>query len=130
MVEIVGRCIILNKRLSIMMIFVGLILTICISTLSIILYKKTTICNIDKICVPTREVAIELAEVICKSAYPQFDYKQIEWECFYNDKDGMYEENTWIVYCCSTENNNLGGGKPEIHIRRDNGQIVFISLMA
>ena len=75
-------------------------------------------------CVPNEEIAIELGKIICQNKYPDFDYSNLSWHCIY---DTNYE--VWRVSC--TDNiPKLGGGLPEIHIRKNNAQIVNIGLAA
>jgi len=75
-------------------------------------------------CVPNEEIAIELGKIICQNKYPDFDYSSLSWYCIY---DPNYE--VWRVSC--TDNTpKLGGGLPEIHIKKNNAQIVNIGLAA
>lgn len=73
-------------------------------------------------CVPTSIEAVEIGQIICKKLYPQFDYSQCNWEAIYHDK-----EKKWIVFCYKDEG-VLGGGFPEIHVKKDNAQVVWVGL--
>lgn len=101
------------------------VLMIAIVFLSVALCTERN--SFDKNCVPDEDCAVKIAKAICESVYPQFDYSKYEWKCFYNDNKGEYEKDTWIVFC-SDGDGFLGGGLPEIHIKRDNAQVVHISL--
>ena len=128
MVEIMGRCIILNKiyRKLFVLIFILFFLTIAFYTL----YNKSNEKNINVDCVPNENVAINIAKIIIPSVYPEFDCDKYNWGCIYNkNKNDIFEENIWIVYCFE-DSTMLGGGLPEIHIKKDTGEVVFVGLMA
>ncbi len=75
----------------------------------------------DITCVPTSAEAVSIGKAICTAAYPELNLEQYKLEYLDNG-------DTWIVFYY--EDGVLGGGLPEVHIRKDNAQVTFISLMA
>lgn len=80
--------------------------------------------KVDIKCDITAEDAIGIGKIICERVYPQFDYVQYEWKSIY-----IEEKLLWIVFCKDNES-TLGGGLPEIHIKKNNAEVVFIGLAA
>jgi len=123
-----GRGLVLNKiyRKLFIFIFILFFLTITFYTLC----NKSNEKNVNVDCVPNENVAINIAKNIILAVYPEFDYDKYNWECFYNkNKNDTFDENVWVVFC-SEDSTTLGGGLPEIHIKKDTGEVVFIGLMA
>ena len=118
----------MNRNIYIRLIVFFILISILVTASSILIYKNTNKINIE--CVTTKEDAIEIAKIIFKSVYPQFEYDKSKMECFFNEhKNDLYEENVWVVFCSLGES-TLGSGLPEIHIKKDTGEIVFIGLMS
>ena len=117
----------MKKRLYV--ICITIILLVLNTVFFITLYNKDK--NTDLLlpeCVATEEHAISIAKIVCDSVYPEFDDSGYTWKCFYNEKkNDLYEDNMWIVFC-SSDDGTLGGGLPEIHIKKDNAQIVSFAL--
>ena len=96
---------------------------LCLNTILLgwILLKNGTE-YIGNDCVPNEEVAIELGKTICENMYPDFDYKNYKWECLFSEY-----ENAWLVFC-STDEACLGGGLPEVRIKRNNARVISVGL--
>ncbi|MBE7046003.1 MAG: hypothetical protein E7396_01165 [Ruminococcaceae bacterium] len=92
---------------------------VVINILFVILKEHATIED----CVTTDDMAIKIGKIVCENKYPQFDYSKYEWECIYDTKSEI-----WIVFCKHTD--DIIGGLPQIHIRKNNAEIVFLSLMS
>lgn len=71
-------------------------------------------------CVPTETEAIIIGKTICEKLYPEFDYTQYNWDCLNSPDD-----ESWKVFC---DSGKLGGGLPEIHIKKSNGEVLWIGL--
>ena len=120
----------MNRNIYIRLIVFFILISILVTASSILIYKNTNKNKINIECVTTKEDAIEIAKIIFKSVYPQFEYDKSKMECFFNEhKNDLYEENVWVVFCSLGES-TLGSGLPEIHIKKDTGEIVFIGLMS
>ena len=115
---------------SLYVICITIILLVLNTVFFIILYNKDKNTNVLlPECVATESHAISIAKIVSDSVFPELDVSGYVWECFYNEKkNDLYEENTWIVYCSDGDPYTLGGGLPEIHIKKDNAQIVSCAL--
>ena len=76
------------------------------------------------ICVPTEEIATEIGKTICTNAYPDIDYTNCAWKAFYNEK-----KEVWLVYGTDKSKKQLGG-LPQVVIKKENAQVLMISLQA
>lgn len=123
-----GRCIILKKINKILLLLYFLV---CIFSLFFcIQFSNINERNINVECIPNENIAISVAKIIIETVYPHIEYEKYSWKCFFNEnKNSIYDENVWVVFC-SSGNSTLGGGLPEIHIKKDTGEVVFIGLMA
>ena len=107
----------------------NLITLVAVATTIFVLYNtQEKELRVD--CVPNEEVAIEIGKAICMKAFPEIDYDNTEWKCIYYEAAFFekYEEDFWVVYCSDGRKNILGGGLPEIHIKRKNARIIDIGL--
>ena len=112
------------KQIRIFITTVLIILLVLITIIVIINTKTNTM--IDIICVPTEDVAISIGKIICENAYPEFDYSNYEWKAFY-----WSNEDVWQVGCTPIEKSpTLGGGMPQIFIRKSDAKILDIGLQA
>lgn len=116
-----GRCQILSdyrKGIWIVHYVINCIMMVIIVILLCINHSNEIIVE----CVPTQNEAIEISKIICNKAYPDIDFNQYEWKCIENQKEG-----TWIVFY---HKEGQIGGLPEVHIRKDTAEVIFISLMS
>lgn len=70
------------------------------------------------------EDALVIGMTIIKRVYPQFDYDNMKWSVLY---DPNSEE--WCVFCYEKED-MLGGGTPQIGLKKSTGEVVYVNLMA
>ena len=103
--------------------FLSTIILVLICIISILIFNTNTDSkSFEYDCVPNGEIAIEIGKTICQNMYPDIDYSNYTWKYIYSEKDEI-----WIVYC-HDDNLNLGGGLPEIRIKKNNSQVVSVGL--
>ncbi len=99
------------------------LLIVVVIIFSTIFFLKTDKNSLTVECVPDADTAIQIGKAISYRAYDNIDCSDCEWKTFYNA-----EKEEWIVYL--HKEGMLGGGLPEIHIRKKDAKVTFIALMA
>lgn len=124
MVEAERRCELLKlKKKVTITVFVILLVSIwgILSTYVYTQKNKPPILPEDGI-IQTEEDAIIIGMTIIKRVYPQFDYDNLEWNTlYYSDSE------VWSVFCYESET-VLGGGYPQIDIKKKTGEVIDIYL--
>lgn len=112
----------MNKKMKILFRINILVTVLSLGFSATICYKNYTPPLLVEECVPTEIEAIAIGKIICGVVYPQFDYGKYSWDCYYNPND-----EAWHVGCYEYEG-VLGGGLPEVHIKKSDGKVVFVGL--
>jgi len=101
--------------------FISIVELVCIVVLGTLIYVNSfNTLNVD--CVQSADDAIEIGKTICETVYREFDYSKYQWECIYDEQECL-----WRVFCVN-DDSILGGGTPEIHIKKKNAEVVYIGL--
>jgi len=78
------------------------------------------------VCVPSKDTAIEIADVICKSVYPDIDFSKYNANANYQNHTDMWEISYTLI---SVENQtSIGGGGPALIINSKTAEVIEIYL--
>ena len=113
------------KENKIVIVFIVIVCILFVNLAMIIRGQNHTILP-ENLCVQTKEDAIIIGKTICERVYPEYEYEKYMWEC-------IDCETYWNVFCTHINNSPdtvTIGGLPEIHIKKDNAEVIFISKMA
>ena len=100
------------------------ITNIVVTAISVLLLLSVLFINqLSVDCVNTKEDAISIGKIVLKAVYPNYDYEEYYWYCFYNPA-----LEAWGVGCDYEPNSTaLGDGLPELYIKK-NGKVIRIGL--
>jgi len=107
----------------------GMIIFVIISFVFLIYYnKQKVVLNSVNNCIPTAQVAKDMAGILCKNMYPEVDAERYDVSVTYEER-----KKSWIViYSLINDSPNtaviLGGGGPVFHINKQTAEVTVAYL--